>query len=150
MNTYIKGEAVPNLKRYLHSKLILPPAFDRGIDPILKENRLTARFDSPKTGNVNDIAYWVDEGYEYFMKPGKDKEGLDVLHMDEIFPAKMIALDADGFFNNVPTDRTLHFTKNSVVVPFTKANFLTLKVTAPEVDALASCILAEHKKHGVI
>jgi len=151
MLEYTKGAPIPNLKGYLHSKIVLSPAFDPSIDPMLVAKVLAAKYTSPKNADgVNDIAYWVDEGYGYFTKPGKDKEGLDIVHIDEILPPKFIALDADGFFNNVPSDRELHFTKGSVIVPFTKADFMALKVTAPEAEALANCILAEHEKHGVV
>ncbi|WP_285054859.1 hypothetical protein [Pedobacter ginsengisoli] len=147
---YTKGAPIANLKSYLHSKIELSAAFDSGIDPMLAADTLTARYTSPKNEDgINDIAYWVDEGYGYFTMPGKDKEGLDVVHIDEIFPPKMIALDADGFFNKVPSYRTLHFTKGSVIIPFPNPAFVTLKVVAPEVDALAICILAELKKHAV-
>ena len=151
MLKYTKGAHLANLKGYLHSKIELSPAFDPGIDPMLAVNLLTTKFTNPKNKDgVNDIADWIDEGYGYFTKPGKDKEGLDILQIDEILPSKMIALDADGFFNNVPSDRTLHFTKGSVIVPFTKADFLTLKETVPEAEALAICILAELKRHEVV
>jgi len=151
MLAYTKGAPISNLKGYLHSKIELSPAFDPGIDPILIAKILAVKYTSPKNAEgVNDIAYWVDEGYGYFTRPGKDKEDMDIVHIDEIFPSKMIGLDADGFFNNVPSDRTLHFTKGSVIIPFTKENFLTLKITAPEAEALANCILAEIKKHELV
>lgn len=151
MIEYTKGAPIPNLKSYLHSKIELSPAFDPSIDPMLVAKILAAKYTSLKNGDgVNDIAYWVDEGFGYFTKPGKDKEDLDVEHIDEILPSRMIGLDADGFFNNAPSNRTLHFTKGSVIIPFSKANFLTLKVTAPEADALANCILAELKNHEVV
>ncbi|TKC09249.1 cyclic nucleotide-binding domain-containing protein [Pedobacter frigoris] len=148
---YTKDEPVLNLKSYLHSKIVLSPAFDPSIDPMLIAKILAAKYTSLKNGDgVNDIAYWVDEGFGYFTKPGKDKEDLDVEHIDEILPSRMIGLDADGFFNNVPSNRTLHFTKGSVIIPFSKADFLILKVTAPEAEALANCILAELKNHEVV
>ena len=151
MLAYTKGAQVANLKVYLHSKIELSPAFDPGINPMLAANTLAAKYTSPKSKDgVNDIVYWADEGFGYFTKPGVDKEGLPLIRIDEIFPSKFIALDADGFFNNVPSDRELHFTKGSVIIPFTKADFLKLRSIAPETDALASCILAEIKKHGVV
>ena len=151
MLNYTKGVHIPNLRGYLHSKIELSAAFDPTIDPMLVAHPLTAKYTSPKNKEgVNDIAYWVDEGYGYFTRPDKDKEDLDVIRIDEIFPSKWIALDADGFFNNVPSGRELHFTKWSVIVPFTKADFIKLKLSVPEADALASCVLAEIKKHGVM
>lgn len=151
MLEYIKGAPAANLKGYLHNKIELSPAFDPGIDPMLIPHILITKYTNPKNSDgVNDIVYWIDEGYGYFTKPGKDKEDLDVVHIDEIFPPKSIALDADGFFNNVPSDRELHFTKGSVIIPFAKADFLKLRSIAPETDALATCILAEIKKHGVV
>lgn len=140
---------VQNLLKHLHSKMTLTEAFDPNIFPMLGAwvslRKHTLEKTKRTTEMVLETAYWIETGYLYVLEEYLGKGGLPVMNVVDLFPPGYIALDPNGFFNRKSNNKIYRMAKNTVFVPFSTDNFSKLKLSAPEANALANCILAEDR-----
>ena len=140
---YRENDPVGNLVLYLNTRMQLSAAFNPSILPMLKSEPLAEKLIITRPGHVSVMAYWIDNFYACSYKMVPDKNGRLEKKIVEILPPKSIVLDPIGFFANEASDHFLEIVKGANIVPFSQDYFAKLKLTAPEAETLANCIMAE-------
>jgi len=141
---YKDHDPIGNLLLYLNSRMTLTEVFNPAILPMLGSKFLKEKLEVTEPGKVLIKAYWLDDCYGYSYKMLPDKNNLLVKKIKQIYPPKTILLEPVGFFKNEPGKSFKAIVKGGNIVPFWQQDFASLKLVAPEAEALANCILAEN------
>lgn len=141
--------AVKNLIVYLSSYLNLSDEFYSTIGPMLKPADLREVLCIAKSGEICTDAYWIEEGYSRSFMKKIDKNGKEQDVTIGFSKSKNIFTIPECFFNNDVCKYNVQIAKGSVIVPFSRAHFNTLKFYAPEAEELATKIISRDKAEGL-
>lgn len=149
----VLGDPVPALMGYLHSKMQLTGMFDTTIDPMLNPmeiDRKAKPYLCELTEGVMKTAFWIHEGFGYVTREFRDKWNVPFERIVDVLGPGRIMLHENGFFNNARSSCRFWIAPGSVVVPFAFGQFALLKLSAPEADGLAACILSDNDSLSVV
>lgn len=137
--------AARDLLTYLQGHQKDAPEFYNAISPMLQVQTLDKTEMIVREGEVCTNVFWVQMGYGRYFKIITDEDGLtDEETIDFCKPGKMLIIN-ECYFNESPSSFYLQFAAGTVIIPFEKDWFETLKLNSPQATTLASKILALDK-----
>lgn len=134
--------AAANLLKYLKDLFPISDTFIEEIKPMLEAFIAIRLVQFAEPGKELKIALWIDMGYVRLYKKFINKAGKEVQETIDFAGPQSILVISECFFNDEKCSYHIEIAKGTVVIPFTRELFDTLKLLAPETSELANSVLS--------
>lgn len=93
-----------------------------------------------KEGEISKEAFWLQSGYGRYFRTVTDEDGVTYQETFSFCKPGKIVFIAGSFFNNNPSEFGFELAAESVIIPFSKESYESLKVRVPEIAFVANRI----------
>lgn len=99
-----------------------------------------------KEGEISKEAFWLQSGYGRYFRTAIDENGVKYQETFSFCKPGKIVFIAGGFFNDNPSEFGFELAAESVIIPFSKESYESLKMRVPDIAFLANRISSLNNK----